>query len=368
MPADLSRFEPRVPRTELCDGKILTIAVPAYNAAKFLPRTLGPFMDLDEQYRKLLEIIIVNDGSKDNTAEIAQTYVDKYPELFVLVNKENGGHGSGVNYGMQHGRGLYYYVLDADDWLDITSLNHVIDFLQAQREAYLDKKSDKMTDLLLVDYTYENIEEGQNRISLRRQLPVESFFEFTETKHFTQGTYLTMHSMIYRMDILAQAKLVLPEHCFYVDNLLAYIPLPYCHSFYYLPVELYHYEVGRNDQSVNEQIFIKRIDQQIRVTKLLTEAFHLYAILPGKTGKCLRSYLLHYLAAMYTVSVVHLRIIADDVAKAKIEDLWSFLHDFDEEMYQAVRHSPANSLLTLPLSNEIVTMIYRVVKKFLKFN
>lgn len=88
-------------------------------------------MDLDEQYRKLLEIIIVNDGSKDNTAEIAQTYVDKYPELFVLVNKENGGHGSGVNYGMQHGRGLYYYVLDADDWLDITSLKHVIDFYKS---------------------------------------------------------------------------------------------------------------------------------------------------------------------------------------------------------------------------------------------
>lgn len=364
----LTKFQSLTPNTTLCDGKILTIAVPAYNAAHFLPRTLGSFMNLSEKYRKMLEVIIVNDGSKDNTADVALEYVTKFPEMFVLVNKENGGHGSGVNYGMQHGRGLYYYVLDADDWLEQASLEKVLDFLEAQLADYTTNKASKLVDLLLVDYTYENIEEGKNRISLKRQVPVKRFFNFTETKYFTQGTYLTMHSMIYRMDILAQAQLVLPEHCFYVDNLIAYIPLPYCHNFYYLPLELYHYEVGRDDQSVNEQNFIKRIDQQIKVTKLLTEAFHLYDDLPGDTYKCLRRYLLHYLAAMYTVSIVHLRIIANAEAKDKISALWQFLQHFDKRMYRAVRRSLANSLLTLPFTDKTVTMIYHVVKKVLKFN
>lgn len=365
---DSTKFQAEVLRTELCDNKILTIAIPAYNAANFLPRTLGSFLKLAERYRNMLEVIIVNDGSKDNTAEVAASYVEQYPEMFVLVNKENGGHGSGVNYGMQHGRGLYYYVLDADDWLEQASLEAVLDFLQAQRTDYLTKKEQKLVDLLLVDYTYENIEEGKNRISLKRQVPQKRFFNFRETKHFTEGTYLTMHSMIYRMDILEQAKLVLPEHCFYVDNLVAYIPLPYCQNIYYLPLELYHYEVGRDDQSVNEQNFIKRIDQQIKVTKLLTEAFHLYDDFTGENNNRIRRYLLHYLAAMYTVSIVHLRIMGEAQAKAKINDLWSFLRVFDKRMYRSVRRSLANSLLTLPLNDKTVTMIYHMVKKVLKFN
>lgn len=355
-------------QTELVDNKILTIAVPAYNAAKFLPRSLEPFTELDQAAKESLEVIIVNDGSKDNTAEIAQQYVDKYPEMFKVVNKENGGHGSGVNYGMQHGVGMYYYVLDADDWLNPQALTLTLDKLKAMRKAFLQDSSSPLPDLLLVDYTYENIEEGKNRISLKKQVPVEKFFQFHESKSFTQGTYLTMHSMIYRRQILHDASLVLPEHCFYVDNLLAYIPLPYCRQIYYLPVELYHYEVGRDDQSVNENNFIKRIDQQIRVTKLLTQAYHLYSDLPGKENQKIRQYLLHYLAAMYTVSVVHLIMIDTPESKEKIRNLWHFLQTFDKKMYAAVRRSLPNVLLNLPLGNKAIGMFYHVVKKIFKFN
>ena len=179
---------------------------------------------------------------------------------------------------------------------------------------------------------------------------------------------MTMHSMIYRRQILHDASLVLPEHCFYVDNLLAYIPLPYCRQIYYLPVELYHYEVGRDDQSVNENNFIKRIDQQIRVTKLLTQAYHLYSDLPGKENQKIRQYLMHYLAAMYTVSVVHLIMIDTPEAKEKIRDLWHFLQTFDKKMYAAVRRSLPNVLLNLPLGNKAIGMFYNVVKKIFKFN
>lgn len=362
-----SKFQHQEVNAELEDDIILTIAVPAYNASRFLARTLDPFLELNSDYQHYLEVIIVNDGSTDNTAEIADEYVQKCPQMFKAVHKENGGHGSGVNYGIEHGKGMYYYVLDADDWLDVEALEKVLTRLLDMRTDYLCGISEHVPDLFLVDYTYENIESGRSRMRLNKQVPVEEFFKFEESKQFGVATYLTMHSMIYRMAVLHEAQLKLPEHCFYVDNLLAYIPLPYCEYFYYYPKELYHYEVGRDDQSVNEQNFIKRIDQQLKVTRLLTTAYHLYDDLTAEQER-LRNYLLHYLSAMYTVSTIHLLLINNKEADAKKKALWEDLRTYDVKMYRKVSHSLANYLLNLPLNNKFIVAVYRIVKKLLKFN
>lgn len=362
-----SKFQHQEINAELEDDIILTIAVPAYNASQFLARTLDPFLELDADFQHYLEVIIVNDGSTDNTGAIADEYVQKCPQLFRAVHKTNGGHGSGVNYGIEHGKGMYYYVLDADDWLDVEALEKVLTRLLDMRTDYLCGISEHIPDLFLVDYTYENIEKGRSRMRLNKQVPVEKFFKFSETKQFGLTTYLTMHSMIYRMDILHQCKLKLPEHCFYVDNLLAYIPLPYCEYFYYYPKELYHYEVGRDDQSVNERNLIKRIDQQLKITRILTEAYHLYTDLDAEQEQ-LRNYLLHYLAAMYTVSTVHLLLINTAEAKAKKQALWNDLKAYDAQMFKKVKHTTANFCLNLPLDNKLLIAGYRLVKGLLKFN
>ena len=118
-----------------------------------------------------------------------------------------------------------------------------------------------------------------------------------EVKHMPKGKYLLMHSMIYRTKLLHECNLELPKHTFYVDNLFAFEPLPYVKNLYYLDVNFYRYFIGRDDQSVNEKVMIKRIDQQIRVNKLMVDAY----INCKSTNKQLKAYMFSYLDIITTI-------------------------------------------------------------------
>ena len=85
------------------------------------------------------------------------------------------------------------------------------------------------------------------------------------------GKYILMHSVIYRTELLRECKLELPKHTFYVDNIFVYKPLPYVKTMYYMDVNFYRYFIGRNDQSVNEEVMIRRIDQQLLVNRLMID-------------------------------------------------------------------------------------------------
>ena len=104
-----------------------------------------------------------------------------------------------------------------------------------------------------------------------KSLPEGRFFGWDEAKALGKTHYLLMHSLIYRTSLLRECGMKLPEHTFYVDNLVAFIPLPYVKTMYYLDVNFYRYFIGRADQSVNEKVMIGRIDQQIRVNKLMID-------------------------------------------------------------------------------------------------
>ena len=108
--------------------KILSITIPAYNVEKYLDRCLQSF-EVPEILDKI-EILIINDGSKDKTPDIAQKYCDKYPETYFLYNKENGGHGSGINYGIRYATGKYFKVVDGDDWLNTEELPAFVQMLE----------------------------------------------------------------------------------------------------------------------------------------------------------------------------------------------------------------------------------------------
>ena len=109
--------------------KVLTVLVPTYNVEKYLRRCLDSLL-LPEVFEEI-EVLVVNDGSKDGSADIARAYEKKYPQTVVFVDKENGGHGSTINVGIEKAQGTYFKVLDSDDWVNIGDF---IEFVKRLKE------------------------------------------------------------------------------------------------------------------------------------------------------------------------------------------------------------------------------------------
>ena len=212
-----------------------------------------------------VEILIVDDGStKDNTAEIADRYEKEYPGICKAIHQENGGHGAAVNAGLKAATGIYFKVVDSDDWVNEQAYRQVLDTLR--RFVY----GKDTLDMLITNFVYEKQGAKHKKVmNYNLALPKNEIFTWSDVKVFVAGQYILMHSVVYRTELLRDCKLELPEHTFYVDNIFVYEPLPHVHTMYYLDVNFYRYFIGRSDQSVNEQVMIGRIDQQIRVTKLM---------------------------------------------------------------------------------------------------
>ena len=234
--------------------KILSIAVPCYNSQEYMRKCVDSLLKGGED----VEILIVDDGSKDDTLKIARDYEEKYPTIVKAIHQENKGHGGAVNTGLAHATGLYFKVVDSDDWLNEEALKKALEVLK------LCVRGPKTLDLLLCNYVYEKV--GAKRKTVMRYrsaLPQDKIFGWDDVKPLGTSHYLLMHSMIYRTELLLECGLKLPEHTFYVDNLVAFIPLASVQSMYYLDVNLYRYFIGRADQSVSESVMIGRVDQQI---------------------------------------------------------------------------------------------------------
>ena len=271
--------------------KLLSIGIPSYNSEKFMRKCIESLLPGGDE----VEIIIVNDGSKDGTAAIADEYAAKYPTIVKAVHQENGGHGEAVNAGLRNATGLYYKVVDSDDWVN--------------EEAYLKilaklaelVKSGNMVDMLISNYVYEK--EGKKRkkvMQYRTAFPTDQVFTWDDVKFLHVGQYILMHSVIYRTQMLKDCGLELPKHTFYVDNIYVYHPLPYVKKMYYMDVNFYRYYIGREGQSVQEKIMIGRIDQQIRVNKILIDDCDVWKL----KNKKLRNYMLSYLEIMMAVSSI----------------------------------------------------------------
>ena len=243
--------------------KLLSIAIPCYNSEAYMGKCIESLLVGGEE----VEIIVVNDGSKDRTAQIAQEYVEKYPTIVKAVNKENGGHGSAVNAGLDNATGLFFKVVDSDDWVDADAYRKILDKLSELAG------NRPVLDMMISNFVYEK--EGVKHKKVMKYsshtLPKDRLFTWKEVGHFFKGQYILMHSVIFRTKMLKECGIRLPEHTFYVDNLFVFEPLPYVNNMYYLDVDFYRYFIGREDQSVNEKVMISRIDQQIRVNKRMMD-------------------------------------------------------------------------------------------------
>jgi len=329
--------------------KLISFAVPCYNSESYMSHCLDSLLKGKEE----VEIIIINDGSKDNTLKIAQEYAQKYPKIIKVIDKENGGHGSGVNKGLEVAKGLYYKVVDSDDWADEESLQKVL------KQIKEFQKGKEEVDLLITNYVYERDQE--QKIIKYNNLPENRIFQWNEIKKFKIGEYLLMHSAFFRTSFLKETKLKLPEHTFYVDNIFVYYPLPKVKNMFYLNTNFYRYFIGREDQSVNEKIMIQRIDQQLTVTKMLIKFWN-----PFQYSKELSTYMLHYLSIMMSICTILLKVENTKESNRKRKEIWQILKDYDHKLYYKIRYQSLATLTCLPRFMSVPG--YRLARKIYKFN
>lgn len=337
--------------------KLLTITIPSYNSQDYMRHAIESVLVAGDD----IEILIVDDGSSDNTLAIAKEYEEKYPSIVRAIHKENGGHGSAVNTGIRNANGLFFKVLDSDDWFDETSLKKILHFIH-----YIVDESIPL-DMIISNYVYEKPSIHKRKsINYKSALPVNKFFGWDDVKHFKMTQNLLMHSIMYKTSILRESKLELPEHTFYVDNIFAFCPLPYVKKMYYLNVDLYRYFIGREDQSVNEKVMTGRIDQQIKITKIMINAYDTMEIPSAR----LKSYMLQYLSIMMIVSSALLVNEGSDTNMANRDELWDYLKEKNPEAYKIITHKK----LGLPLQfksnfgKKFIVNGYRLFNRIYGFN
>lgn len=337
--------------------KILTIAIPCYNSEAYMRKCIDSALTGGED----VEIIIVDDGSSDKTAQIADEYAEKYPAIVKAIHQENGGHGEAVNTGLKNAMGVFFKVVDSDDWISEEAYKKVIKALKSSI------KMNSELDLLLTNFVYDKIGVRHKKtMSYKGALKEHTLLTWNDGVKINKLQYILMHSVIYRTSMLKKCELQLPKHTFYVDNIFIFKPLPYVRKIYYLNVDFYHYFIGRNDQSVNELVMISRLSQQIKVNKIMIDFFSETEI----ENKVLNKYMFQYLDMMMCVSSIMAILSGDKEKLTQKEELWSYLKEKDIELYKKLRHTIFGIWMNLPghTGRMFSKMGYKVMQKVFGFN
>lgn len=316
--------------------KILTITIPCYNSQDYMTKCIESALIGGED----VEILIVDDGSTDNTAAIADEYQEKYPTIIKAIHKENGGHGDAVNTGLANASGAYFKVVDSDDWLDEDAYRKILKIL---KKVVLERHE---LDLLLANYIYDKVGRRKKRVMrYRKALPANRIISWDTTRiKFNKFQYVLMHSVIYRTELLKECGLELPKHTFYVDNIFVFKPMIHVKKLMYVNADLYHYYIGREGQSVNEQTMVKRIDQQLLINRTLIEFFSEHKDIDRQMYK----FLLQYLDMMMCVASIICIVSNDREVFAKKKELWRFLKTTDRQLYRQLRTTIFGITMNLP--------------------
>ena len=308
-----------------------------------------------------VEVLIVDDGSKDGTAAIADEFARRYPTIVRAIHQPNKGHGGAVNTGIENATGIFFKVVDSDDHLEPEAYARVLDRLE---QLVLDGER---VDMFVCNFVYDK--EGQKHkkvMSYRKAFPTDEVFGWEAAGRLGLGRYILMHAVIYRTGVLRECGLKLPEHTFYVDNIFVYTPFASVKKIYYMDVDLYMYYIGRSDQSVNEKVMISRIDQQHKVNRIMIDSYDLKSV----RNKHLRDYLLNYLEILTVISSILAILSGTEEDLAKKDAIWEYLEEKDPYAYRRIRRSIAGRMMNLPgkAGRKVSVLAYKISQKVYGFN
>ena len=335
--------------------KLLTVTVPCYNSEAYMEKCVESLLVGGDR----VEVIIIDDGSKDRTGEIADAYVAKYPNIVRVVHQENGGHGEGINQGVIHATGKYFKVVDSDDVMseDFPAFLDKLEELEAQGGV----------DYIATNYYYVHTDGvGDRSISYKNALPQGKIFGWEDTKPFKIHQLLTIHSSTFRTELMRQCAEPLPKHVFYEDNLMVYRVLPKVEKMYYMNIDLYRYWIGRPDQSVQEGVMKKRYTHQLLVTEKCFKSCHLDEV----KSKRLKKYLSHELFMMFAISIVYTRLNKSKECDDTLEEMWKNCIAFDEKWGKHFRYGTVLRFICMKgkFGQNFAIFVYRLANKIVRFN
>ena len=226
-------------------NKLLTIVIPVYNTEVYLSKCIESL--IVPNYMDTLEIIIVIDGSPDNSLQIAEEYESKYPNTIKVVNKENGGHGSTINKGLELATGKYFRVLDSDDWFNTDNF-----------KIYLSKLSKSDEDVVMTHLSKEYIYENRSEMWKTDNINFDYIYN-CDTFTFTDLSigFFGMGRCTYKTKLLKEHHLCLLEKVYFEDSYLHVFPMIFIKSFVFYDLTIYHYFIGRPNQSISAEVSLK---------------------------------------------------------------------------------------------------------------
>ena len=335
--------------------KLLTVTVPCYNSQDYKENCIQSLLPGGER----VEIIIIDDGSKDNTGKIADEYAAKFPDIVRVIHQENGGHGEGINQGLRHATGTYFKVVDSDDTLspDFPKLLDVLE--ECERQGGVD--------LAVTNYYYVHSDgDGDRSIDYSSVLPENRIFTWEETKTFRIYQLLTIHSCTFRTETMRKWKQELPKHVFYEDNLMIYQTLPHVRKMYYMNSDLYRYWIGRPDQSVQSSILAKRYSHQIQVTEQCFTSCHLDDIQEPR----LKRYMRHELFMMFGIAILATRQNKSAETDAALKKMWETCIAYYPKWGNYFRKHTPLLFICMPgrLGQDFASGVYHIANSVVRFN
>lgn len=335
--------------------KLLTVVVPCYNSQDYMANCIESLLPGGDQ----VEIIIIDDGSKDDTGRIADQYAERYPSIVRVIHQENGGHGEGINQGLRHATGIYFKVVDSDDRLSA-------DFPEFLRKLKTCEDAGGV-DLVVSNYYYVHSDGvGDRSICYKDVLPEGMIFTWGETRPFKPHQMLTIHSCTFRTENMRRSGMDLPKHVFYEDNLMVCSQLPYIQKMYYMDTDLYLYTIGREGQSVQQNVMMKRYTHQISVTEQCFRVCHLDDISQRRQKR----YIKHELFMMFGISILFTRLNDSDETDAALEAMWDHCREFDRKWADHFRSRTVLRFICLPgpFGRKVSGRVYRFANKVVRFN
>ncbi len=308
--------------------KLISFCIPSYNSQAYLHYALDSLIPAGDK----IEVLIIDDGSKDDTLKIAKEYEEKYPNIFKAVHQENKGHGGAINTALSLATGKFFKVLDSDDWVNEEGLEYLLDYIEDLQKGY-------DVDLILMPYRYVHsyTEDGKGKlIKYDSFITPNKVIDWSGVTRFDYGHNFTLHSVIYKTAMLKDNNIILPEHCFYEDNYFIYAPLVYVKHLIYLNKELYQYLLGRDGQSMQTTNLIKRTENLERVAKLAFDSVDLIKI--KKEDKHLFHILRHQLCMMVVSPLMYVTYKDKAVAKKEKKGFKDSLKNGNPKQYKMIIH------------------------------
>ena len=332
--------------------KYISFVVPCYNSEEYMEKCIKSLLIGKDD----VEIIIIDDGSKDNTGKIADKYQKRYPNIVKAIHQENGGHGEGINVGLKHATGKYFKVVDSDDWLDEDAYKKLLKEIK-----HID------TDLVVCNYVYTYTDGRSDQvISFANVYDEGRVLTWDDIHKFKLTQYPSLHSMMYKKSVLDKSNIDLPKHVFYEDNLFIYLPLVNTKTIYYLDLDLYRYYIGRADQSVQESQMIKRSSHQVLVSERVCTAYDLTEI----ENKKLRKLMTRECIFLMTIGVVFSRLAFNKEGEKQYKELWKSVKKKNPKLYRRMRYFSMATFVSIPgkLGRQIMKLGYRFAHSLVNFN